>query len=332
MVWGVALNLTSQARRFSLSEHESIPEAGKVHRRINIAATFGCLGALLGWSIGPIFIKYLAGFLDFWTQNALRYSVACLFWLPFLLFSIKAKRLDTRIWRKALVPAGANVVMQCLWAAAFYYIGPAFMVLLTKTNVLWVAAFSLLVFPEERVLVRSKRFWMGLAFSVTGLMGVMYYQMSEEEARTTIGIAIALTAAFTWGIYTVSARIAFREIDSRSAFSVISLYTAAGLSVLAFFFGKPSACMEIGAWEWFCVVVSAIVAIALAHTAYYAAMRRIGATIPALVILAQPLIVLAMSSVVFGESFNIQQFFFGTMLLAGSGFAIWAQQHLKSAD
>jgi drug/metabolite transporter (DMT)-like permease len=50
-----------------------------------------------------------------------------------------------------------------------------------------------------------------------------------------------------------------------------------------------------------------------------------------LVILAQPLIVLAMSSIVFGESFNVQQLFFGAVLLAGSGFAIWAQQHLKSA-
>jgi len=314
-----------------VSEHDSIREAGKPHRRVNIAATSACLGALSGWSLGPIFIKYLTGFLDSWTQNALRYSVACLFWLPFLLFSIKTKRLDARVWRKALVPAAANVVMQCLWAAAFYYIGPAFMVLLTKTNVLWVAAFSLVVFPEERVLVKSKRFWMGLTLSLTGLAGVMYYQVNAEEARTTMGIAIALTAAFTWGIYTISAKIAFTDIDSRSAFSVTSLYTAAGLSVLSLFFGRPADCMQMGAWQWVCVVVSAVVAIAFAHTVYYAAMRRIGATIPALVILAQPLIVLAMSSVVFGESFNIQQLFFGVILLAGSGFAIWAQQHLKSA-
>lgn len=315
-----------------MSEQDSIREVSKPHRGVNIAATFACLGALCGWSLGPIFIKYLTGFLDSWTQNALRYSVACLFWLPFLLFSVKTKRLDARVWRKALVPAAANIVMQCLWAAAFYYVGPAFMVLLTKTNVLWVAAFSLVVFPEERVLVKSKRFWMGLMLSLTGLAGVMYYQVSAEEARTTMGIVIALTAAFTWGIYTVSARIAFRDMDSRSAFSVTSLYTAAGLSVLALFFGKPADCTQMGAWQWVCVVFSAVVAIAFAHTSYYAAMKRIGATIPALVILAQPLIVLAMSSVVFGESFNVQQLFFGAVLLAGSGFAIWAQQHLKSAS
>ncbi|MEK7996313.1 MAG: DMT family transporter [Planctomycetota bacterium] len=311
---------------------QSLPRVnrgGKLRRRINLPATFACLGALAGWSIGPIFIKYLTGYLDSWTQNALRYSVACLFWLPFLLSSVRAKRLDARVWRRALVPAGANVVMQSLWAAAFYYIGPAFMVLLTKTNIIWIAAFSLIAFPEERTLVRSKRFWMGLALSVTGLVGVMYYRVDLAAARTATGIAIALAAAFMWGIYTVSARIAFRDIDSRSAFSVTSIYTSAGLGVFALLFGRVGDCARMRAWQWACVVISAVVAIAFAHSSYYAAMKRIGATIPALVILAQPLIVLAMSSVVFGESFRAVQLFFGVVLLIGSALAISAQQHLK---
>ena len=300
-------------------------------RKINLTATFGCLGALIGWSIGPIFIKYLTGYLDAWTQNALRYSVASLFWLPFLLSSIRAKRLDGRVWRKALVPAGANVVMQSLWAAAFYYIGPAFMVLLTKTNIIWVAAFSLVVFPDERKLVHSTRFWAGLMLSVTGLIGVMYYRV-DLAAQTATGIAIALTAAFAWGVYTISARIAFRDIPSSSAFSVTSIYTSAGLIILALLFGRVGDCATIGAWEWACVIISAVVAIALAHAAYYAAMKRIGATIPALVILAQPLLVLAMSSVVFDESFRLVQLLFAVALLIGSALAIWAQQHLKGTQ
>ncbi len=310
---------------------ESFDSADKHRRAINVTATFACFGALIGWSIGPIFIKYLTGYLDAWTQNALRYSVASLFWLPFLLSSIRAKRLDPRVWRRALVPAAANLAMQSLWAAAFYYIGPAFMVLLSKTNILWVATFSLIVFPDERKLVRSKRFWTGLALSVTGLVGVMCYK-ADLAAQTTTGIAIALASAFAWGVYAIAARIAFRDIASHSAFSVTSIYTSVGLVALALLFGRVGDCAAMGAWLWTCVVVSAVVAIALAHTSYYAAMKRIGATIPALVILAQPLIVLAMSSVVFGESFTLVQLFFGVLLLIGSALAIWAQQHLKDAQ
>jgi drug/metabolite transporter (DMT)-like permease len=86
----------------------------------------------------------------------------------------------------------------------------------------------------------------------------------------------------------------------------------------------------LGAWQWACIVMSGVTAIAFAHVLYYTAMRRIGATIPALVILAQPFVVLGMSNVFFGESMNGLQLLFGMALLAGAALAIWAQQDLKN--
>jgi drug/metabolite transporter (DMT)-like permease len=281
------------------------------------------------WALGPIFIKYLTGYVDSWTQNLLRYSVACLIWLPFLIFSIKTKRLDKRVWRRAVVPGAANVVMQSLFACAFYYLDPAFMVLLVKSSLIWIASFSLIFFPEERPLVKSKRFWSGLALSAMGVIGVMYYKEDFAAAGTLTGIAFALGMAFMWAVYIVSARIAFKDIDSRHCFSVISIYTVGGLFVLALLFGRVGECVKMGAWQWACVVISGATAIALSHTLYYSAMRRIGATIPALVLLASPFMVIAISYVVFGETLNTIQLFFGVVLLAGSGLAIWSQGHLK---
>jgi len=323
-----------------VSEHSGIRKAcpgpsgnaqGNLTQRVNVSATFACLGALTFWSFGPIFIKYLTGYVDSWTQNLLRYSVACLFWLPFLVFSIKTKRLDHRVWRRALIPAIANILMQSLWAAAFYYIGPAFMVLQTKTNIIWIAGFSFIFFSDERALARSKRFWIGLTLSVVGLIGVMYHEVNLAEAGIITGIIIAQATAFMWGVYTISVKIAFKDIDSRSGFSVISIYTVAGLAVCALLFGKVETAAQMGAWQWACIVISGVASIALAHTLYYAAIRRIGATIPALVILAQPFFVLAISYMVFGESMNTFQLFFGIVLLIGSTLAIWAQQNLKKA-
>ena len=301
-------------------------------QKVDFSATFACIGALIFWSLGPIFIKYLTGYVDSWTQNLLRYSVACLFWLPFLFLSIKTKRLDHRVWRRALVPAMANILMQSLYAAAFYYIGPAFMVLQMKTNVVWIAGFSLIFFSEERALVKSKRFWIGLTLSVAGLIGVMYNEVDLAQARIITGIIVAQAAAFMWGVYTVSVRIAFREIDSRSGFSVMSIYTVVGLAVSALLFGEVKTAAQMDAWQWVCVVISAVIAIAFAHTLYYAAMKRIGATIPALVILAQPFVVLGISNIVFGESMNGFQLLFGMALLAGAALAIWAQQDLKNTE
>jgi len=315
-----------------VSEYSRIPKAcPQDSRNVNVSATFACLGALTFWSLGPIFIKYLTGYVDSWTQNLLRYSVACLFWLPFLVLSVKTKRIDHKVWRRAIVPAMANILMQSLWAAAFYYIGPAFMVLQMKTNIIWIAGFSLIFFSDERALARSKHFWIGLTLSVVGLIGVMYHEVNLAEAGIITGIIIAQATAFMWGVYTISVKIAFKDIDSRSGFSVISIYTVAGLAVCALLFGKVETATQMGAWQWACIVISGVASIALAHTLYYAAIRRIGATIPALVILAQPFFVLAISYMVFGESMNTFQLFFGIVLLIGSTLAIWAQQNLKKA-
>ncbi|UCG56424.1 MAG: DMT family transporter [Phycisphaerales bacterium] len=305
-----------------MNEHTAI-------RKFDVTATLACIGTLSAWSLGPIFISYLAGFVDSWTQNLLRYSAACLFWLPLLLFSLKKKRFDNRIWKKALLPATANVIMQSLWAAAFYYVGPAFMVLLTKTNIIWVASFSLMFFPEERPLARSKRFWAGLVLSALGVVGVIYFKEDFAATGTLTGVIIAMAAAFMWGAYTISVKITFRDVSSREGFSVISAYTVAGLAVAALLFGDIGRCVTMGVWQWASVVFSGVTAIALGHVFYYAAIKRIGATIPALVILAQPFAVLAISRVVFGESLNVLQLLFGAILLVGAGLAIWAQQHLR---
>ncbi|MBN1805618.1 MAG: DMT family transporter [Sedimentisphaerales bacterium] len=298
-------------------------------RKLDFSATSACIGALIFWSIGPVFIKYLTGYLDSWTQNLLRYSVACLVWLPFLVFSIKKGLLDRRIWLRAAVPGVANVIMQSLFACAFYYIGPAFMVLLAKSSLIWVTGFSLVFFTEERALIRSKRFWSGMLLSIMGVIGVMCFREDFTAAGTLKGIVLSLIMAFMWAVYIVSARIAFRDIDSRHGFSVISIYTVVGLLVLGLLYGELGDCVKMGLWQWICVVVSGVTAIALSHTLYYSAMRRIGATIPALVILAQPFIVLAISYVVFRETLNILQLLFGVVLLIGAGVAIWAQEHLR---
>ena len=297
--------------------------------KIDMVATAATLGALCGWSLGPIFIAYLTGYVDSWTQNALRYTVACLFWLPLLLYFRHTGKFDRRTWRRAILPALANITMQSMWARAFYYIGPAFLVLLSKTSVLWVAGFSLIFFRDERPLAKSLRFWVGLALSLTGVFGVLYFREDFTAAGTLIGIVIALVTGFMWAVYTISVKAALHDIDSRCGFSVISLYTAVGLWAGAWAFGAPQECTSLGWRPWAVVVFSAVTAIALAHVFYYIAVKRIGATIPMLVILAQPFIVFSISSVVFNERLSTLQLLFGMVLLAGSGLSVWAQQHLR---
>lgn len=290
-----------------------------------------CLGALVLWAFGPNFIKYLTDYLDLWTQNFVRYCIACLFWLPFLFLSIRRKQLDRAIWQRALIPSVANIIMQSLWAAAFYYIDPAFVVLLSKTSIIWIAAFSIIFFADERALVKSKRFWAGLSLCLIGVMGVLYFKGGSQVKGTVTGVILGLACAFMWGVYTVSVKAAFRNHDSRNGFSVISIYTVIGLGLVALGRGNIGECAKLTTKPWSIVVISSILSIALAHVLYYAAIKRIGATIPALVILTQPFPVFLISHFAFGESVNIRQLAFGAILLIGAALAIWAQQDLRKS-
>ena len=303
-------------------------------RKIDTVGTAACIGALIFWATGPIFIKLLTGDLDVWTQNVLRYSAACLFWMPFLLLTIRRSRSKepnadlSNVWRLAIVPAAANITMQSLYVASFYYLKPAFVMLLEQSTIIWVAGFSLILFKEERVLVRSRRFWLGLGLSAVGVAGVLVSKEDFEAGSTLIGIFMAMAAAVVWAVYTVSIKICLKNIDSRIGFSVISIYTVIGLSVLCLIFGKPQTCLQLSPRSWSYVVISGILSIAAAHVLYYTAIKRIGATIPGLVLLILPLLVFASSRIVFNETLNSRQILFGMVLLAGSGFAIWAQKHL----
>jgi drug/metabolite transporter (DMT)-like permease len=299
---------------------------------IDSGGTLACLGALACWTVGPIFIKLLTADIDLWTQNLVRYITACVFWLPFMILAARQGRVNRELWKLALLPAGVNIVLQTFWAAAFYYIDPAFMLLLVKSSVLWIAGFSLIFFPEERRLIRSRRFWAGIVLSTAGVVGVVLGQEDFATVKTLTGIVFSLLAAFGWSVYTITAKIAFKRTDSRTGFSVITIYTVAGLLVLAFVFGKPGQCLEMGFKSWSWVVISGIAGIAVSHVLYYVSMKRMGATIPSLVMLATPFTVLALSHIVFGESLNHTQWVFGGVLVAGSALAIWAQEHIKVQD
>ncbi len=299
--------------------------------KIDLTATFACFGAIIFWATGPNFIKYLTTQLDAGTQNMLRYLAACIFWLPYLALMHTKGKPTGAVWKKALLPASANIIMQTLWAAGFYYLDPAFMNLLAKSSVIIIAAFSLAFFPQERPLVKSPLFWLGAALSVIGIVGVMLAEPHFASKTTATGIVIALAYAFMWALYTIAVKVSFEHTDSRIGFSIMSIYTVAGLCALAFAFGHPAQSFRISLFAWFCVIFSGVTSIALSHVLYYAAIRRIGATIPALTMLATPAFVFAISSVAFDERLTAPQILFGLTLLAGSAFAIYSQQHLTTA-
>lgn len=294
--------------------------------KLNIPGTLAILGATLSWATGPLFIYYLAGHLDVWSQNFWRYLVASLIWLPFLLVALGRGRVQRDLWRRALLPAVFNVVMQCLWARSLYYVEPGFVALLARTSLFWVTLFSVLFFVDERQVIRSRCFWVGLTISLLGVVLVIVNRDGFTARGSLLGIALVLTAELAWGLYTVAARHAFRGVDSRLAFSILSLYTTVGLGGLAWAFGQPGELMNLSSVTLICLVISGVVCISLAHIFYYKAINSIGPTISSVVLLLHPFLVIILSMMVFVEKLNLYQWLGGGIIVIGSVLAILSQR------
>ena len=295
-------------------------------RLLTSLAALSCIGTLICWSSAPLFIKYLTGYLDLWTQNLLRYGAACLFWLPFLFIAAKTGQLPRAVWKRALLPFIPNIVTQNLWAAAFYYIDPGFASLLSTTAFLWVIILSVIFFANERQHLSNRLFRLSIILSLVGLMGVMFFHPAFPHSYTIIGIAMIMLYGLIWGLYAVAVKVAFRGIDSRIGFSVVSIYTVVALFILTMFMGQPQKCLEMPVGGWAAVVISGVTGIALGHVLYYISIRRLGATTPSLVQLAQPFIVVVISYFIFSEKLSVPQLVFGVVLVAGSALAILAKK------
>jgi len=298
-------------------------------RSFDSLAALSCIGTLICWSSAPLFIKYLTGYVDLWTQNLLRYVAASLFWLPFLLAEARAGRVPRIVWKRALLPFIPNIIMQNLWTATFYYINPGFASLLSSTAFMWVITLSVVFFADERRLLKSGLFRLSILLSISGLAGVIFFHPAFTHSYTIIGVAIILVYGFIWGLYAISVKTALKGIDSRIGFSVVSIYTTAALFVLILFKGQPGQCLEMPAWGWVSTIVSGILGIAVGHVLYYVSIRRLGSTTPSLVQLAQPFIVVVVSYFVFSELFNIPQLVFGVILVAGSATALLAEKGIS---
>lgn len=306
---------------------------------IDPLASLAIVGTLLCWSSTPIWIKYFTGYFDPFSQNVYRYAFAVLLWLPFLVYSHLAGRVPRSVWLLALVPTIPNTCMQTFWAWSLYYLDPGVMALLARTTVIWSTLLSMLVFADERVLARSKRFWCGLVIGLTGAVGVLVFKpgfvlgigAGDASVRVTIiGAIMVTTATALWSVYAVAVRLTMRGTDSRIAFAVIAVETTLALAVISIIFGSPGNVVNVPLNVIGLVALSGWICIGLAHVCYYTAIQRIGVAVPSAVLQVTPFAVLGLSYAIFGERFTTGQVASGAVLVIGAGLALWAQDRVRS--
>lgn len=283
---------------------------------------------LLGWSSVLLFLKHLTPYIDAWTANGWRYGLSALLWLPLLIVGARRGTLPHGLWRRAIVPAAFNCVGQVCFAWTPYYIGPGLAGFLLRVNIIFATIGAFILFIDERPLMRSPMFWGGLLLVIGGSVGTVLLGAAPIAGGTAIGIALGLAAGVFYGMYGVSVRYWMRGVPAMTSFAAISLYTAAGMIALMIPLGSRGGlgALNLSVFNWFILVLSALIGIALGHVFYYAAIARLGVAVSAAVVQLAPFIGGAASVMIFGEVLTRGQWTCGVVMLIGAGILLWAEQ------
>ena len=288
-----------------------------------MTAVAALLGAIISWGMIPVMLRYLAvpaKVPDGFTSNLARYPVAALACLPWLIWGIR--RGEVRgLWLAALVPAVINTIGQTLFAWAPYFENAGLLSFLLRIAVVWSIMIAFIVFPDERRLARSGRFWSGAILAISGFVALSYPRLAHSGGHTLKGLTVILTCSLFWAFYGVSVRYVMNKRHPLVMFSIISSYSCVGLVGLAPL-GQPAAVLELSTYDWALLVGSALMGISFAHGLYYIAVQRMGVAVCELGLLIAPFISLAGSHLISGETFTHLQWLGGGVLLLGAALAM----------
>jgi len=306
----------------------------KNESRVSGAVFIVC--TLTGWASVLLFLKHLAPFIDAWTANGWRYGLSALLLLPLLVIGSLRGTLPTRLWRRAFVPAAFNCIGQVFFALIPYYIGPGLGGFLLRSSIVFSTTGALILFEDERPLVRSPGFWIGLALVCAGSAGTVLFGHAPITGGTAVGITMALTAGAFYGCYGLSVRYFMHGVPAITSFAAISLYTAIGMVALMIPFGSRGGlcALDLSAFNWFILALSSLIGIALGHIFYYAAIARLGVAISTAIVQLAPFLCAAGSFFLFGEVLTPWQWLFGFVMLLGAASLIVADKvrHRQKSD
>jgi drug/metabolite transporter (DMT)-like permease len=301
------------------------------------SALFCLMLNILFWASGCLFIKYLTFFYNAWAQNAFRYSCAAVVLLVATALTRRLTfRLSSRVWKSLLLITVCNVCMQTACAATYYFIYPSVASLIQSTTILFVITLSFLFFHDERRVIRSGRFQIGCVLVLTGVLLVTFGQDAELLSRLKvsgadfwIGVGLALTYAIFLAAYSVTIKHLVRELPPLISFTHVSWMTSVGLIALMLCMGGASDLWRQPVKPFGIMVLSAVLCIAIAHSALFVALRHIKAVVSSAIMHLTPVLTCIGSAFVYGDHLSALQIGGGALVICGALLAAITEARLK---
>lgn len=290
---------------------------------------------LFSWAAVPLFLHQFKkdGVIDPFTANGWRYGVSALFWLPYLGWLASKGQLPRALLAAAAVPVAFNILGQTAFTWGPTLLEPGFFSFVFRVQIVFVALGAYFLFPGERAVLRSPRFWLGSALVVVGSVGLVMFHgdplqgaKADHPKLSLLGVVVALASGVLFAGYGVSVRYFVSKYTPIAAFGVICQFTAVGLVAVMLLLGKEHGrtALDLSGPQWVTLVASAFVGIAISHVMYYASIKRLGVSISSGILQLQPIFTAVGSMFLFGELLTPLQWTSGLVGVAGAVLMLWA--------
>jgi len=293
------------------------------------------------WGLPSLFIHYFASYLDADSQNFWRYLAAMAFLLLYGWWSgeeVVCRQGQALI--RVAVTAALLVAYQYCYTESLYYAKPALVSLLIQLELIVAISLSCLFFPDERRVARSPWFILGACAAMAGAVGMVVFSREcaaaeaqpADWAKLAFAVSLVVGAAALWGAYSVAVKWSLEQVSPFSLFTNVATLAALFFLMLAGLQGRPGAIAHMSAGGILAVIGSGIACIAVAQVLYLSAIRGLGVGICNTVILASPIVAVALSPFLFGEQLTWLQVLSAIVLLSGAVAAVRANGGRRKAS
>ncbi len=265
-----------------------------------------------------IIIKLLSPYFDNITMNSYRAAAAS---AALLLTSFFACRQELfRGFRQVgrfVVPTLLLFLFQIIWVAGITRLTPTVAILIHRSQVLFVAVLSFLLFRDERRVIKSPVFLLGGMMSALGVFGVIAGRGGLQWKDFSPGTLLMLAGALCWSLYLLAVKKLVRKVPPLAAVTVTYTLSVPLFLIVFLLRGNPSSIARAPAWINLLLFASGILCMGAANALNYLSIRLIGTTLSSFFVLLTPFFTGVASFFIFREILTPVQIAAGVLLLSG---------------
>lgn len=280
------------------------------------------------WGFTPVILRRLTTFIDAWTANGVRYAFSAALYWPLLYLALRSGRLNFALLRRCLIPAVFALGGQIFWALSYYELQASEVGFLVRLSMFWSIVGSMILFRDERQLLRNPGFYVGVFLVGAGFIamsmldGPMPTHSATDQTAVVgnhqLGVLFILLCAALFGSYVVSVRSCIADVNPFLAFGIVANLVSVGTLIGMFWKGDPSILSQQTAFSWLLLGASSLLGIAIGHIMMYVAVQRLGAAITSSCQTLMPFVTAAAASVLLSERLTGQQWLGGIVMVAGA--------------